>query len=109
MSALKPQRVGAVSRDAAASPRWSPRSVYNIGTFYARMTLRMRFGLRVQFRFARNLMRKKSTSRTFNSIFEGYVDSRNLHNPRRECSLRKRCSPITQTSIYYVWTVTPCS
>ena len=26
---------------------------------------------RGQFRFARNLVRKKSTSRTFNSLFEG--------------------------------------
>ena len=34
-----------------------------------------------QFRFARNLVRKKSTSRTFNSFFEGYVNSRNLHTP----------------------------
>ena len=34
-----------------------------------------------QFRFARNMVRKKITSRTFNSFFEGYVNSRNLHTP----------------------------
>ena len=56
----------------------------------------------MQFRFARNLVRKKSTSRTFNTLFEGYVDSGNLHTPERECSLQKCCPPITQTSIYHV-------
>ena len=39
-----------------------------------------------QFRFARNLVRNFFTSRTFNSFFEGYVNSCNLHTPERECS-----------------------
>ena len=55
-----------------------------------------------QFRFARNLVRKNFTSRTFNSFFEGYVNSRNLHTPERECSIQKRCPPITQTPTCYV-------
>ena len=62
-----------------------------------------------QFRFARNLVRNFFTSRTFNSFFEGYVNSRNLHTPECECSIQKRCHPITQTPTCYVWTVTPCS
>ena len=49
----------------------------------------------MQFRFAivRNLVRKKSTSRTFNTLFEGYVDSGNLHTPERVNARFKNAAP----------------